>query len=684
MAQDIAGTPGNDTIGGTTGDDLIYGGGGNDRIYAGNGHDYVEGGEGDDVLAGESGNDTMLGGNGTDVLYGGGGNDQLFGNDGNDGLVGDGGNDILYGGDGNDVLLGGTGDDLLVHVVGEGHDTMHGNAGVDTIEIRMTSADLTADVRADLATLKAFLAGELEASGGQAGLAAQASGNAVELSALGVTFSTIEAVRIVIDGVEVPIDSLLNQAPDVTAVVDATMNEDGVLHGAVEAVDADGDAVSFSLTEGPQNGVLELDEATGAYNYKPAGDWFGTDTFKVAVRDSFGNVVTQDVRVTVEAVADQARLDVAEVEIPADRGSLHLGWKAADKLAGGSGGDLMWGGGGDDVLIGNSGKSVSVALPVVAAAGSANGSEALSVTISNVPQGGRLTAGRDNGDGSWTLEANYLPGLKLEGTLTESVDLAITVTATEANGSSAVTTGTLHVEASVKGDTIFGGTGNDHITGSSGDDWLSGGKGKDVIVSGDGDDKVLANSGDDLVFAGEGNDHYIGGSGFDTLDFSGAAGSMTIDVSKSTASGMGNDKFSGFEHIIGSAFADDIKGSSKAEHLEGGAGNDIIRSMTGADTLTGGEGDDTFVWFAKDVMAGKKHQGVDLITDFEKGDALDLSDILKKFKSDDMTDHLQVTEGKNGTTVSVDIGGRMVDVVTLEGVHGLTAADMLDQGMILA
>lgn len=34
--------------------------------------------------------------------------------------------------------------------------------------------------------------------------------------------------------------------------------------------------------------------------------------------------------------------------------------------------------------------------------------------------------------------------------------------------------------------------------------------------------------------------------------------------------------------------------------------------------------------------------------------------------------------------VSVNMGGSFVDVVELDGVHGLSAADMLSSGMILA
>ena len=39
-----------------------------------------------------------------------------------------------------------------------------------------------------------------------------------------------------------------------------------------------------------------------------------------------------------------------------------------------------------------------------------DGSESLSLTISNVPNGASLSAGIDNGDGSWTLTPGELDG----------------------------------------------------------------------------------------------------------------------------------------------------------------------------------------------------------------------------------------------------------------------------------
>ena len=65
----------------------------------------------------------------------------------------------------------------------------------------------------------------------------------------------------------------------------------------------------------------------------------------------------------------------------------------------------------------------------------ADGSESLSVTISGVPTGAQLSAGQNNGNGSWTLTANDLPGLTVTPPLNSDADFTLTVSATSTEGS---------------------------------------------------------------------------------------------------------------------------------------------------------------------------------------------------------------------------------------------------------
>lgn len=231
-------------------------------------------------------------------------------------------------------------------------------------------------------------------------------------------------------------------------------------------------------------------------------------------------------------------------------------------------------------------------------------------------------------------------------------------------------------------DRIFGGNGDDVLSGESGDDDIRGGAGQDILSGnsgndtlsgGAGDDAVSGGSGNDTLNDGLGNDNYDGGSGFDTLDFSNAKAGITIDVSKSTATGQGNDTFKSVESVVGSAFADTYKGSKNNDDFVGGDGDDVIRGLGGADTLTGGAGKDTFVWLAKDLGTG-----VDHITDFSKDDRLDLSALLKGLSP---RDTVKFVDNDKGTTVSVRQGDVFVDVVTLDGVQ---SNDLLANGLILS
>jgi hypothetical protein len=122
------------------------------------------------------------------------------------------------------------------------------------------------------------------------------------------------------------------------------------------------------------------------------------------------------------------------------------------------------------------------------------GNETLSITISDLPDGATLSAGNDNGDGSWTLTEGELDGLSLITAQDYYGDSVLSVTATSTvdgeGGASASTTGSIAVSvADVEEPVPSAGTdGNDVLVGTSGDDEISGLGGDDVIMGLDGDD----------------------------------------------------------------------------------------------------------------------------------------------------------------------------------------------------
>jgi Ca2+-binding RTX toxin-like protein len=105
---------------------------------------------------------------------------------------------------------------------------------------------------------------------------------------------------------------------------------------------------------------------------------------------------------------------------------------------------------------------------------------------------------------------------------------------------------------------------------------------------------LLGLGGNDTINGGNGNDTLDGGNGNDTLD-----------------GGNGDDI------LIGGAGNDRISGGNGADVIRGGAGDDI---------LTGGNGADRFVFEA--------NAGTDTITDFRRGDLIDLTALVGVKRSD--------------------------------------------------
>ena len=123
---------GADIINGGTGADTIDGGLGADIINGGEGDDFIVGGSGNDFLSGGAGNDEILGNEGDDIIVGGTGDDVIEGGSGNDIIAGDAGADNIDGGVGDDVIGGGEGDDYILG--GIGADVLSGGSGADTLD----------------------------------------------------------------------------------------------------------------------------------------------------------------------------------------------------------------------------------------------------------------------------------------------------------------------------------------------------------------------------------------------------------------------------------------------------------------------------------------------------------------------------------------------------------------------
>lgn len=170
-------------------------------------------------------------------------------------------------------------------------------------------------------------------------------------------------------------------------------------------------------------------------------------------------------------------------------------------------------------------------------------------------------------------------------------------TATYASAASAVT-----VDLSVTAAQATGGAGSDtlsnveNLVGSAFGDVLRGNTNANLLSGGAADDSLYGEDGSDTLHGGAGNDRLDGGAGIDTATYADAASGVSVDLAISAAQatgGAGSDTLVSIENLVGSAFADSLRGNTGDNSLFGGAGNDLLFGGTGNDRLDGGDGIDT-------------------------------------------------------------------------------------------
>jgi len=212
--------------------------------------------------------------------------------------------------------------------------------------------------------------------------------------------------------------------------------------------------------------------------------------------------------------------------------------------------------GDDSVFQSYSETTFEVPLSLSAELADTDGSESLSdITLSGLPDGASLSAGVDNGDGSWSLTQDDLPELNVQVSAgSENFDIQVSVTSTES--STGETTDVTVSQSVVVPNTIDGETQQ----GDSGDNELEGSYDNDLMLGEAGDDELSGGAGNDLLQGGAGNDEIQGGDGQD--------------------------------HLYGGAGNDQLEGGAGDDFAFGGAGNDVyeMNAFDGSDYFSGGEG----------------------------------------------------------------------------------------------
>ncbi|MFK7944731.1 MAG: Calx-beta domain-containing protein [Paracoccaceae bacterium] len=259
-----------------------------------------------------------------------------------------------------------------------------------------------------------------------------------------------------------------NEAP-VAIDAEATGDEDTVISGALTASDDDGDTLSFSLVNGPSNGVVTIN-ANGSFQFTPIADFNGTDSFTFRASDGALSD-TATATITVNPVDEP--VDPVDPVDPID---------PVDPV--------------DPIDPVDPPNPIDPPNPVdpPAPTGPTTGDDTLLGTAQNDTI--NALAGNDNVSG--------LAGddLLIGGSGNDSIKGAAGDDRLRGNGGD---------------DTLKGGGGDDNLKGGGGGDVIRGNGGDDVIRAGGGEDNVKGGGGADLIFGGGGADKLNGGGGADTL-----------------------------------------------------------------------------------------------------------------------------------------------------------------------
>jgi Ca2+-binding RTX toxin-like protein len=265
------------------------------------------------------------------------------------------------------------------------------------------------------------------------------------------------------------------------------------------------------------------------------------------------------------------------------------------------------------------------------------------------------------------------------------VDLAVGMAASADWAAADLLYSVENVYGSTLDDLIRGDDQENRLFGGSGNDVLAGRGGDDILIGGDGADTLLGEEGNDLLRPGAGLNVIDGGDGQDTVDFSGTANSVIVNLNNvAFVSDVGAQVLNSIEHATGTAANDILIGDGGDNVLLGGNGNDRIDGRAGADRMAGGDGNDIYyVDQSGDTVIERSGEGTH-----------DRANLFSDFRSAGEIEFLSgqfATQGLNlvGSAGRESIVGANLlhDSDTIQGLGGndrlvgLVGDDILDGGM---
>ncbi|MGH2757100.1 MAG: calcium-binding protein [Actinomycetota bacterium] len=226
-----------------------------------------------------------------------------------------------------------------------------------------------------------------------------------------------------------------------------------------------------------------------------------------------------------------------------------------DVLAGQGGGDRLLGRGGSDALFGGVGDDVLIVGP--------------GFFQFMAPSGGNDEArGNANPDFVSYFDSNTAVNVNLASGL-----------ATGAGNDTLVNID--GAEGSFFNDTLAGSTGSNFLFGLDGNDTIeSGGNAGDLSSP-----NVVLEERFDFVAGDAGDDTLTGGAGLNVVAHDLSPAAVDVDLQTGQATGDGTDTLSGIQAVIGTQFADTLRGDSGDNLFEPEGGADTIDGRAGSDTL---------------------------------------------------------------------------------------------------
>ena len=322
-----------------------------------------------------------------------------------DEIYGGEGNDFMEGGEGADILSGGAGDDFIdggrFHEGGEGGGHYHDGSQGDVVLFTGPRDNYMITENADGSfTVLDMFAGRdgtdtvINVENFQFGDGITTEENLIATNPTTFVLD-IDAALTDTDGSET-LSITVSGLPEGAFLTFGTQNDDGTWTLTPE------EAAESGL------GIIVPHDVQADFSLSVAA----TST----ENDGSTNTVTQVVPLDADAAAPTLDLD-----------SDALG----DQLAGAATGD----------------EDAAIELDISSSLVDTDGSETLSITIGDVPAGATLSAGTDNGDGTWTLDPADLANLTVTPAADSDADFQLTVTATasEDTDGTASTTGTIDV-----------------------------------------------------------------------------------------------------------------------------------------------------------------------------------------------------------------------------------------------